>query len=574
MFGDQECDIKVDLAVSSEKIELLTELAKTFNDSDAARLGNDTVCAEPHRKASGGGMQALARGWDEAVDGPKPVVWSPASGAWGPVLNQRLADQGKPDMVGEGQPFMLTPLVIAMPEPLAEALGWPDKPLGWADILDLANSDEGWAAFGHPEWGEFRLGKTNPNFSTSGLSALIAQTYAATGKTSGLTTEDVLKASTREFAKGVESSVVHYGDTTLTFLNNWANADARGTAVLYASAAAVEEKSIIDYNRGNPDGVTDPGEVIREPRVPLVAIYPKEGTLYSDNPFFVLDAEWVDDKEREAAALFADFVQQPENQEKVLEFGFRPGNPQVAITAPIDAANGLDPNQPQTLLEVPQAKVMTNLIDQWAETRKEARVLLVIDVSGSMSEYAVGNSGETKLDLARRAAITSLSQFKATDEVGLWIFTTQGGRAANPAISEVVPIGPIGTNGQQLEAAIDGLLPLEGTPLYQAAQESYEAMLADFDADKINAVVLLSDGMNDDGDRNDDPSQLEELLAVARQATEGERSTPVRIFPIAYGSGADITTLQEIAEASNARAYDASDPASIDKVFTAVVSNF
>ena len=53
---------------------------------------------------------------------------------------------------------------------------------------------------------------------------------------------------------------------------------------------AVEEKSVIDYNRGNPDGILDPGEEPRPPRVPLVAVYPKEGTLFSDNPFFVLDA--------------------------------------------------------------------------------------------------------------------------------------------------------------------------------------------------------------------------------------------------------------------------------------------
>ena len=86
----------------------------------------------------------------------------------------------------------------------------------------------------------------------------------------------------------------------MTFLNNWFRADRRGTALTYASAVAVEEKSVIDYNGGNPDGVFDQGEEPREPRIPLVAIYPEEGTLYSDNPFFILDAEWVSDDQREA----------------------------------------------------------------------------------------------------------------------------------------------------------------------------------------------------------------------------------------------------------------------------------
>ena len=100
----------------------------------------------------------------------------------------------------------------------------------------------------------------------------------------------------------------------------------------------------------------DPGEEPRPPRIPLVAIYPKEGTLFSDNPFFVLDAPWVTDERDRGAKLFTDFVQQPDNQQQVLQYNFRPGNPTVAIGAPITADNGVDPDQPQTLLQVPAAR--------------------------------------------------------------------------------------------------------------------------------------------------------------------------------------------------------------------------
>ena len=120
------------------------------------------------------------------------------------------------------------------------------------------------------------------------------------------------------------------------------------------SAVAVEEKSVIDYNTGNPDGVLDPGEEPRPPRVPLVAFYPKEGTLFSDNPFFVLDAPWVTE-EQKRARVFQKYVSSPRTS-KVLEFSFRPGNPEVPIGDPIIAENGVDPNQPQTLLEVPRPR--------------------------------------------------------------------------------------------------------------------------------------------------------------------------------------------------------------------------
>ncbi len=178
----------VDLSVSSEKIELLTDLANTFNESDGAQLDDECVVARVQSKASGRASELLAEGWDEGTEGPRPVLWSPAASTWGSVLNQRLEEQGAAPMAPEGTSFMVTPLVIAMPRPMAEALGWPDEPLGFSTILGLAREQQGWGAYGHPEWGPFRLGKTNPNFSTSGLSALIAQTYAATGKTEGLST--------------------------------------------------------------------------------------------------------------------------------------------------------------------------------------------------------------------------------------------------------------------------------------------------------------------------------------------------------------------------------------------------
>jgi Ca-activated chloride channel family protein len=569
-LGDPGDCIVVDMAVSSEKIDLLRDLAGTFNEG-GAEVGGNCVFVRPQSKASGGAMQLLLDGWpDEEAEGPRPVIWSPAASSWGAILDERLAQGGQPAMAGDGRPFMITPLVIAMPEPMARAMGWPTTPIGWADVLRLAGDPAGWGSLGHPEWGPFRLGKTNPNFSTSGLSALVAQYYAATGKVRGLTLEDLARPEVVTFAKGVESAVVHYGDITMTFLNNWFRNDARGTSLTYASAVAVEEKSVIDYNLGNPDGVLDPGERPREPRVPLVAIYPSEGTLFSDNPFFVLDADWVMPEQREGARLFEAFVQQAENQRRVLEFGFRPGNPEVGVDEPIVAANGVDPAQPQTTLEVPEPDVMVRVLDSWSTNRKGARVLLVIDVSGSMGEEGDPETGETKLDLAKRAAIEALDQFNDDDEVGLRIFSTDIGTSEPTDYLDLVPIGPVGEQREALANRIRNLIPTQGTPLYTVTRASYDLLVESYAPDRINALVLLTDGRNEDP-RNDDEDGL---LSVLRASNEGQAARPVRVFPIAYGGDADLDTLRRIAEATNAAAYDASDPRSITKVFTAVVSNF
>jgi Ca-activated chloride channel family protein len=564
--------VAVDVASSPEKFDLLTKLAGDFNKSKAAKAGGTCGFVRVAKVSSGAGEQQLADGWpDSETDVPKPVIWTPAAGAWGAVLNDALQSKGQAAMAPtDAKSLMRTPLTIAMPRPMAQALGWPNTPIGFSDLLKLATDPNGWASKGHPEWGPFRLGKTNPHLSTSALTETIGQYYAATGKTSGLTLEDVNNPTVDQFNRNVESAVVHYGDTTLTFLNNLYRADSRGLGLSYVSAVAVEEKSVIDYNTGNPDGILDPGEKPRPPKIPLAAIYPKEGTLFSDSPLFVLNAPWVTAKQRTAAQAFISFVLQPESQRQALTFGFRPGNPQVAVAAPIDAGHGVDPNQPQTTLGVPEPNVLGKLIAKWDEQRKGARVLLVMDVSGSMGDQAVKGGNDTKLELAQQAAVSALGQFKADDQVGLRIFSTNVSRREPTDYTDVIAIGPIAAQRERMTSAIRNLIPMSGTPLYTTAAASYDAIKASFDPARINAVVLLTDGRNDDP-RNDD---LDGLLRKLRSDNEGQSATPVRLFTIGYGSDADMGTLQQIAQATNAAAYDARDPRTIQNVFTNVVSNF
>jgi Ca-activated chloride channel homolog len=564
--------VTVNIASSPEKLELLTDLAKQFGRSDEATVNGKCVTVKIQKQSSGAAASLLAADWPKpAKNGVRPVIWSPSASSWGAVLDQRRAVAGKPPYVTTpGKSFMLTPLVIAMPKPMADVLGYPATPIGFSDILALAQDPNAWTNRGHPEWNPFRLGKTNPNFSTSGLSQTVAQYYAATGKTSDLTLEDLARPEVEAFARGVESAVVHYGDTTLTFLNNLYRADQRGNPYGYASAVAVEEKSVIDYNRGNPDGILDPGEQPRKPRIPLVAIYPKEGTLYSDNPLIVLDAPWVSKAQAAAARKFSAFVTEPKAQRRVLQYGFRPGNAAVAIGKPITAANGTNPKEPQTTLEVPKPPVLAGVIDEWNQVRKKARALLVIDVSGSMGDEADPGSGATKLDLAKKAAIAALDQFQPDDEVGLRIFSTDLNDSEPTDYRDVVPIGPMSANRPDLKSQIERLVPTQGTPLYTAAKDSYTKLVDEYDPTRINAVVLLSDGRNEDP-RNE---SLADLLKYLRAQSEGESAKPVRIFTIAYGNDADEATLKRIAESTNAAAYSAVDPSTIVNVFNAVISNF
>jgi len=562
--GDQPRTGCTQLAVvaSSEKAALLQQIATDYERADR-RVGGRCVDVQVTSKASGAAEEALARGWDPGVDGPQPDVWSPAASTWLALLREDLARGDRPGLLTEKNPSIArTPLVLAMPQPMAEALGWPKTALGWGDVLALSRNPQGWAAKGHREWGRFKLGKTSPFRSTSGLAATVGTFVAATGRSSDLTARDLADKTIRSYAQAVERGVVHYGDTTLTFLGNLQRADDDGQGLTYVSAVAVEEKSVLDYNAGNPSGDPATAGKHRPPKVPLVAVYPKEGTLASDNPFAVLSAPWVDDPKRAAAADFLGYLRSVPAQKRFTDAGFRDaeGKPGAAL----NNSKAVRTDQPKIELNPPAPAVLAQVRQTWTELRKRARVLLVIDVSGSMGQPAGG--GQTRLELAKVAASGALKDFAPDDDVGVWAFTSDlGGDSVH---TEIAPIAPIGRQLTQVRAAINRLEPLNGTPLYAVTREATRAMSAKLDPDRINAVVLLTDGKNEYPADNDLDSLIRSL-----QTSESSGSS-VRVFSVAYGQEADLGTLRRISEASRAAAYDATDPTSIERIFTAVISNF
>ena len=559
--GTAGCTV-VHLSASSEKAALLKQIASDWADTNP-QVGGHCARVAVVSKASGGAADALARGWNEALDGPRPDVWSPASTSWTQLLRQKTSVLDKPDLVGKTPPpsIATTPLVIAMPKPMAVALGWPTKPLGWGDLYKLAQDPRGWASI-HQPYGAFTLGKTNPNFSTSGLHATIGTYVAATGTSSDLTLRNLADPKVQAYAQAVERAVVHYGDTTLTFLSNLQKADDRGAGLSYISAVAVEEKSVWDYNQGNPSG--DPTTLGQhpKPKIPLVAIYPKEGTLLSDSPYVVLNAPWVDDNVKQAAAKFLDYVRSAPAQQRFAKAAFRgyDRKPGPEITA----ANGLIPSQPTVVLDPPAPPVLAKVQSLWNAQRKGARVLLIIDTSGSMGDPA-GN-GSSKIDLAKSAALKALDQFGPKDDVSLWSFSTPINGSTAP-YRVLVPFKPIAAGRAELRQQISLLQADGGTALYATARKALSVMAAGATRDRISAVILLTDGKNEYPADND-------LGSLLTQLAPEDTSRSVRFFPIAYGNDADLAALRSIAEAARGAAYDASDPASIDKVFTAVLSNF
>ena len=545
------------VTASVEKSALMTEVAKRYNASDR-QVNGKCYGISVNSMASGLVESRLTEASWDPTWGPAPDAWSPAASTWLQLLRHDRTSHDRPDILAaDNESVVSTPIVLAMPEPKARALGWPDAAIGWSDLLNLANDPAGWASKGHPEWGAFKLGKTNPNVSTSGLSAIIGAFVAATGTSSDLTLDTLKDARVRDFVAGVEKSVAHYGDTALTFLKNLQRADDAGAALGYVSAVAVEEKSIVDYNAGNPAGDPQNEGQHGQPRVPLVAIYPKEGTLNSDSPFAVLQAPWSEPGKQAGANDFLAYLREPTQQELFTDAGFRTydGRPGKAVTDSEYLASDVG-----VVLSPPSPPLLAAVRAAWTELRKPARVLLVLDVSGSMGSSASG--GKTRLELAQDAAVNGLAQLSDTDEVGLWTFPS-----GEQVYWQQMPLEPLGPRRQLMITRIQQLIPSGGTPLYAVTRKASEAVRAGAGDDKINAIVVMTDGNNEFPDDND-------LVGLVRQLSDQAPEGGVRVFTIAYGEDADLESLERISEASRAAAYDATDPLTIDTVFTNVLSNF
>jgi Ca-activated chloride channel family protein len=234
---------------------------------------------------------------------------------------------------------------------------------------------------------------------------------------------------------------------------------------------------------------------------------------------------------------------------------------------------GLAVEEGGRLITAPPGNVLAAARDVWEQQRKRARALLLFDISGSMDQAAnPDGSGESRMELAKQAAVEGLEQLSDTDELGLWAFT-EGLPGPDGVVQELVPVGPLSQNRKQLELAIESLQPQRGTPLYAATELAFDHLAELRDDQHINGVILLTDGKNEYPPYED----IERLIDG-----QGDRSgirdksveNGVKVFGVAYSAGADFAQVEAISNATGAKAYDATAGTNIRKVFATLLSNF
>lgn len=531
--------VTVLLAFGSEKKSWLSDAIARFNQRAERLPSGEVVRVEGQAVGSGAAVEDL-------VDGTtKAHAWAPASTMYRDVFARAWtahqgAVGGKKEVLDEGKSLVLSPVVIAMWKPMAQALGWPGKPVGWGDVLALSKDPKGWASKGHTEWGSFKFGHTHPTFSNSGTLSVLAEAYAALGQTRGLTKEALAKPKVAPFMESIEQSVVHYGKSTGFFAEKML---ARGPAFL--SAAVLYENLVVD-------SYTRPEFAQRD--LDLVCVYPKEGTFWIDNPYYVLDAPWSDALHREAALVFRAFLLGPEEQTVAMsKFGFRPSDPKIAVAAPLDAEHGVNPKEPQTLLELPSTDVVESALALWAKVKKTVDIAFVFDRSGSMA-------GEP-LKQAKQGALDFLAQLDGRDRVSLLLFNDQVPAPTEPLL--------LSEARDRLKETVSGTFADGGTALYDAVAKAHEklAELAKQNPKRTYALVVLSDGKDEHS-----KLQVAQIKDLVKQPTELSEAG-VRLFTIAYGAGADTQLLGELSESGGGATFKG-DASSIRQVYRDLAAFF
>lgn len=527
--------VTVTMLYGSEKQEWMDPLIKEFNTANHKTASGSIITIEGTALGSIESVNEILSGQSQ------PVVWSPASSIYIPVANAEWRKNHSNDLVlstPAPKDLVLSPVVIAMWKPMAEALGWPKTPIGWSDIAKLSTSTQGWAAYNFPEWGSFKFGHTHPGYSNSGLVAIIAQAYAAMGKQHGLTMADLQDPKLKSFMADVQSSIIHYGTSTGFFATRMFE---RGHS--YLSAAVMYENLVVAQQSQEISGASQ--------QLPVVAIYPKEGTFWSNHPYVILNAPWVTTDQRDAAGVFQTFLLDKPQQLKALDLGFRPSDPSIALTAPLDAAHGVDISEPKTVLEIPSGEVISGIQNLWSQTKKPVDVVIAIDTSGSMAGQ--------KIAAARTSLVQFIDLLDDRDSLQVITFSSQ--------VHVLTDLSSLGEKRADLTQRVSGIIEGGNTRLYDAVSTSVDAIQKNGDPKHIRAVVVLTDGQ----DTASDMTLTDLQTKVA--GTGEDAGNSIKVFTIAYGSDADETVLKSIAEPSGGQEYKGT-PENIKQIYSDIATFF
>ena len=524
-FGSscQDHPVRLKLVASPDIAPALTAAAQRGRDSGITSDGRCvavSVTAEDSYKVA-----------DRLRTGGKTdaQVWVPDSDLW---IERVTANSAATDLTPAGA-VASTPVGVAVVPTAAKSLGWPEKTYSWLELAGAALRG-----------GSLRLGAADPARSATGLLALTRLTTAASGIKGGDTEAAAMMKTLSQRTSDSDSQVVGTlpRDSSGTELGN----PRRNEALILTEQAAYSHNASA-HSGGDLD-----------------MFYPKDGSPELDFPYTLVDQPTTD--QSRAALRFMNYLRQSEQLRLLQRYGFRTAEDDSAPRAVVAGAGGSSP-QPYDA-DPPQPASDTALqeaLGTWTITVQSARITTVVDASSSMAQ-PVSTSGWSRMDVTKASLLRALATFTPEDEIGLWEFSTR--LDGDKDYRVLVPTERLGdrkgggTVRDRLSAAFTALKPVPdgATGLYDTTLAAYRAATGSYAKGKFNALVVLTDGVNQD------PGSISrsQLITELQKLTDPER--PVPLIMIAVGPDADQEEAQEIARATGGSGQSVSDPSQIQSV--------
>ncbi|WP_158892317.1 substrate-binding and VWA domain-containing protein [Amycolatopsis anabasis] len=445
----------------------------------------------------------------------RPHVWIPES----TVRLQRAKGSGAGEVPELGTSVASSPVVLALTEQAARELRWPDKAPTWSDVL---------AAPG------IGVGIPDPARDPVGVAALLGVRAASRGAPDPAA---AYAAALRRLSP----------NTTAGSAELFARLPGGGTQRDPLSAFPASENSLLRHN-------------VKQRENGLVAAYSEMPIPALDYPLAVLSNAGA--AERAGAERLLRALLDPPGRAALADAGFRtPEGRTLRDRSQDKHVSGLD-QPPETM---PPLSALDELLNQWAGVNLSSRVRVLLDVSGSMNAIDPA-SGKTRMALTLEAAEQGLGLFKPTTKISIWTFSTA--LDGDKDYRQIVPMVPI---GEQLTGVAEKLRGIKATPdgrtgLYDSVLAAYRIARQEWEPGRLNIVVLMTDG------RNEDPDGINRADLLAELGKLKDPHRPIAIIGIGIGPDIDSAELDAITVPTGGKTFTAPDPSKIADVFYGALS--
>ncbi|WP_034275166.1 substrate-binding domain-containing protein [Haloechinothrix halophila] len=482
-----------------------------FVTEELPTLQGPARCVRPHIRA----VKSHKVAGNVRDKAERPDVWIPDSTLWLRRANAKTAA-----VPSDGTSIASSPIVLASTENAASDAGWPERNPTWSELLS----------------GTGIAGTPDPSRDTAAVLALMGIEKLAWNETERTKAMQLLTKNT-------------FG----TKGDPYRHLPDGGTDPIVASFPS-SEQAVFHHNESTDAGSGTTGSV--------VAAYPEVPTAWLDYPFVVLEGTGA--KQREAAFALQQALDKKAARTVMSRHGFRGSNRKLTGPGAADKRISADAGKP---LDTPGAKAATKVLQKWATLSSAARLLVALDVSGSMEKMVPGTP-LTRMQVAENVLSEAMRLLRPNTELTLWEFSTN--RDGELPYREVAPWKPASQHiADGLPDKVDDLTsgPEGNTGLYDTTLAAVKEVKRGWDPAMLNLVLVVTDGKN----YYENGLTREKLLAKLGKVADRSKPTPV-IF-VGLGTEIDGSELQDIAKATGGQVHVSEDIKKARELFYTVLQN-